>query len=76
MQLKYLYFSTSFVFPCNKVSLECPVEKSCTIVCDLLCKMLVEPVRDFVFAKIPQKCYQAKKCTTVLATHNSIKQVF
>ena len=27
MQLKYLYFSTSFVFPCNKVSLECRVEK-------------------------------------------------
>ena len=27
--------------------------------------MLVEPVSDFVFAKIPQKCYQARKCTTV-----------
>ena len=68
MQLKYLYFSTSFVFPYNKVSLEYRVEK--------LCKMLVEPVSDVVFAKIPQKCYQARKCTTVLATHNSIKQVF
>ena len=36
--------------------------------------MLVEPVSDF--AKIPQKCYQARKCTTVHTTHNSIKQVF
>ena len=47
-----------------------------TIVCDLLCKILVEPVSDIVFAKMPQKCYQARKFTTVLVTHNSIKQVF
>ena len=53
MQLKYLCVSTSFVLPCNKVSLACRVEKL-HIVCDLLCKMLVEPVSDFVFAKIPQ----------------------
>ena len=26
MQLQYLYFSISFVFPCNKASLECHVE--------------------------------------------------
>ena len=35
-----------------------------------------EPVSDFVFAKIPQKCYQARKCTTIVATHNFIKQIF
>ena len=29
-------FSSSFVFPCHNVSLECRVE-SCTIVRDLLC---------------------------------------
>ena len=35
--------------------------------------MLVEPVSDFVFAKIPPKCYQARKCTTELTTHNPHK---
>ena len=39
MQLKYLYFSSSFVFPSNKFSLEYPIEKLYHR--DLSCKILV-----------------------------------